>query len=42
LLYKGPLEIPSDLSGLIYIDITGGIDAAGETIRKELRHVLER
>jgi CheY-like chemotaxis protein len=40
LLYKGPLEIPSDLSGVIYIDITNGLDAAGEEIRKELRYVL--
>jgi predicted nucleotide-binding protein len=41
LLHKGPIELPSDLSGVIYIDITGGIDAAGETIRKELKHVLD-
>ncbi|HEY3306774.1 MAG TPA: TIR domain-containing protein [Candidatus Binatia bacterium] len=40
LLYKGPLELPSDLSGVIYVDITNGIDAAGEEIRKELQHVL--
>jgi predicted nucleotide-binding protein len=36
LLHKGPLELPSDISGLIYIDISGGIEAAGELIRKEL------
>lgn len=36
LLYKGPLEIPSDLSGIIYIDITHGIEAAGENIRRNL------
>jgi len=41
LLHKGPVELPSDLSGVIYIDIAGGVDAAGETIRKELKHVLE-
>ncbi|OGA67701.1 MAG: hypothetical protein A3G81_11210 [Betaproteobacteria bacterium RIFCSPLOWO2_12_FULL_65_14] len=41
LLHKGPIELPSDLSGVIYIDITGGVDAAGETIRKELKHVRE-
>jgi len=40
LLHKGPTELPSDLGGVIYIDITGGVDAAGETIRKELKHVL--
>ena len=36
LLHKGELEIPSDLVGVIYIDISNGIDAAGEQIRKEL------
>lgn len=41
LLYKGPLELPSDLSGVIYIDITTGIEAAGEQIRKDLRHVIQ-
>jgi len=37
LLYKDPLELPSDISGLIYINITRGIEAAGEDIRRELR-----
>jgi len=41
LLFKGPLELPSDLNGVIYIDITSGIEAAGEQIRKELRHVIQ-
>jgi predicted nucleotide-binding protein len=36
LLYKGGLEIPSDLSGITYIDITHGIEAAGEDIRRNL------
>ena len=36
LLHKGDLEIPSDLAGVIYIDISNGIEAAGEKIRKEL------
>ena len=36
LLYKGDLELPSDISGIIYIDITNGIEAAGEQIRREL------
>jgi len=40
LLYKGPLELPTDLAGVVYIDISSGIDAAGENIRKELAHVL--
>jgi CheY-like chemotaxis protein len=39
LLFKGPLELPSDLSGLVYIDISNGIAAAGEEIRKEISHV---
>ena len=40
LLYKGLLELPSDIQGLIYIDISKGVEAAGETIRRELQHVL--
>jgi predicted nucleotide-binding protein len=36
LLYKGALELPSDISGVIYIDISHGIESASETIRKEL------
>ena len=39
-LYKPPLELPSDLSGVCYIDIASGIEAAGESLRTELRHVL--
>ena len=35
-LHKGNLEIPSDLAGVVYIDISGGIESAGEKIRKEL------
>lgn len=38
ILYKGELEIPSDLSGITYIDITLGIEAAGEDIRRSLVH----
>jgi predicted nucleotide-binding protein len=36
-LHKGRLEIASDLAGLIYIDVSNGINAAGEDIRRELR-----
>lgn len=36
LLHKGPVEIPSDIVGIEYIDITNGIESAGETIRREL------
>ena len=42
LLYKGPLELPSDLAGLCYIDISAGVEAAGEVLRKELAHVIGR
>jgi predicted nucleotide-binding protein len=37
LLHKGPLDIPSDIAGIGYIDITSGIESAGEQIRRELR-----
>jgi CheY-like chemotaxis protein len=36
LLYKGPVELPSDISGVVWIDISEGIAAAGEEIRKEV------
>lgn len=37
LLHKGPLEIPSDIAGVEYIDIANGVMSAGENIRRELR-----
>jgi CheY-like chemotaxis protein len=37
LLHRGGLDIPSDLGGVLYVDITNGIDAAGEEIRRELK-----
>ena len=36
LLQKGDLELPSDLAGVIYIDISNGVEATGEKIRKEV------
>jgi CheY-like chemotaxis protein len=39
LLHKGPLELPSDIAGVIYIDINAGITAAGEYIRREVAHL---
>lgn len=36
LLYKGNLELPNDISGVIYINIENGIEAAGEEIRREI------
>jgi len=40
LLYKGDLDLPSDIAGIIYIDITNGIESAGESIRRELDDIL--
>ena len=37
LLYKDSLDIPSDIAGIEYIDITNGVGSAGERIRKELQ-----
>jgi predicted nucleotide-binding protein len=39
LLHKGPIEIPSDIIGIEYIDITNGIKSAGEGIRRELNAI---
>jgi CheY-like chemotaxis protein len=39
LLHQAPLELPSDISGLEYIDISQGIEAAGEKIRREIGYV---
>jgi len=40
LLYRHPVELPSDIGGMISIDITDGIDAADAEIRRELREWL--
>ncbi len=42
LLTKGKLDLPSDISGVVYLDISDGIEAAGESIRKELRDWLPK
>jgi predicted nucleotide-binding protein len=36
LLHKGSIELPSDIAGVIWVDIDAGIKAAGEQIRKEV------
>jgi predicted nucleotide-binding protein len=36
LLHKGDVELPSDISGIVWIGIDNGIAAAGEEIRKEV------
>lgn len=41
LLYQSSLELPSDLSGVTYIDISQGIEAAGEKIRLEIQNVRD-
>ena len=40
LLFKGNLEIPSDISGLIYFDITNGLSSVKEQLRIELERYL--
>jgi predicted nucleotide-binding protein len=40
LLHKGPVELPSDISGVVWIDISNGISAAGEEIRKEVASLV--
>jgi CheY-like chemotaxis protein len=41
ILRKGEVELPSDLSGLLPIDISEGIRAADKDIRRELREFLD-
>ncbi len=40
LLHKGEVELPSDIAGLLCIDISQGIEAASESIRRELAQWL--
>jgi predicted nucleotide-binding protein len=40
-LYKEGVEIPSDLGGVIHIDISNGVQSAGEEIRLELEGLFE-
>lgn len=42
LLYKGPLVLPTDISGIVYIDISNGIESAGEGIRKEVELLIKQ
>lgn len=41
-LRKGSPEIPTDLSGVVYIDVSNGVAAAGEDIRREVEHLSPR
>ena len=35
-LKKGEVELPSDISGVVWIDVSNGVKAAGEFIRREV------
>lgn len=41
-LQKGDVDIPSDLSGILYIHIDKGIEEAGEKIRKAIRAAYDK
>ena len=41
LLYKGKVELPSDIYGIVWINVTNGIESAGEEIRRELGPLLQ-
>jgi CheY-like chemotaxis protein len=41
LLYEPGVELPSDLSGIVYIDISNGISSAAPEIRRELAEWIE-
>jgi predicted nucleotide-binding protein len=41
ILHSGPLELPSDLAGMVSIDIGAGVEAAAEAIRGELAGILK-
>lgn len=41
LCHAGDLDLPSDIAGIVYVDVSGGIDAAGDSIRKELTEWLD-
>ena len=40
LLHKGRCELPSDITGIVPIDITAGVEAAGVQIQNEVRSWL--
>ena len=39
-LRKGPIDLPSDIQGVVWIDISAGVKAVGEEIRKEVAHII--
>lgn len=40
-LKKGKLELPSDIQGIVWIDVTNGVISSGERIRREVRVPLQ-
>jgi CheY-like chemotaxis protein len=40
LLHNGPVDLPSDIAGIVWIDISNGVKAAGEQIRNEVRSLV--
>lgn len=40
-LFKGPNELPSDTQGIAWINISDGVEAAGEEIRREIAHITQ-
>jgi predicted nucleotide-binding protein len=41
-LCKGPTELPSDIAGVVWVDISTGIHSAGERIRMETADILSK
>jgi predicted nucleotide-binding protein len=41
-LHKGPNELPTDIQGIVWIGIDGGIEKAGEELRRELARFTVR
>jgi predicted nucleotide-binding protein len=42
LLVAGHVDVPSDLAGVLYIDVSNGIESAGERIRREVADLDRR
>lgn len=40
-LHKGPNDLPSDIEGVVWIGIEGGVEAVGEQIRREVAGLAE-
>ncbi len=41
ILKRGSVELPSDIGGVVYIDVTGGLESKSEEIRRELQDLLD-